>query len=88
MSRIPSKEESREMLKWLNRNRYLLNRYAHQFIAYNASGIIAHGEHLREVMQLAEESGENFLIYLVPGFTGMVILTSKLFLHGGESSRR
>jgi hypothetical protein len=74
MSRTPSKEESRQMLKWLNQNRRQLNQYAHQFIAYNASGIIAHGDKLREVLQAAEDSGEIFLIYLVPGFTGSIVI--------------
>jgi hypothetical protein len=66
----PSPEESREMLKWLNRNRQQLKQYAHQYIAYNANGIIAHSENLREVLQLAEASEELFSIYLVPGFSG------------------
>ncbi|MFE1745639.1 DUF5678 domain-containing protein [Coleofasciculus sp. H7-2] len=72
MSRTPSSDESREMLKWLNRNRQQLKNYDHQYIAYNAKGIIAHGENLREVLNLAEGSGEIYSIYLVPGFTGLI----------------
>ncbi|MEG4456158.1 hypothetical protein [Microcoleus sp. N9_A1] len=34
---MPSKEESHEMLKWLNRNRLdLLDFYRNQYVAYNA----------------------------------------------------
>lgn len=75
MTRTPSKSESQEMLKWLNRNRHHLKPYAHQFIAYNANGIITHSQDLQQVLQIAKASGELFLIYLVPGFTeSMVIL--------------
>lgn len=75
MTRKPSKSESQEMLKWLNRNRHQLKPYAHQYVAYNANGIITHGQDLQQVLQIAEASGELFLIYLVPGFTeSMVIL--------------
>ncbi len=71
MSRTPSREESREMLKWLNRNRQQIQKdYAHQYVAYNANGIIAHSENLQEVMELAEASKEIFSIYLVPEYTG------------------
>jgi hypothetical protein len=62
------------MLKWLNQNRRQLNQYAHQYVAYNAGGIIAHGDKLREVLLAAEDSGEIFLIYLVPGFTGSIVI--------------
>ena len=75
MTRTPSKEESQEMLKWLNRNRHHLKAYDRQFVAYNANGIISHDRDLQQVLQIAEASGELFLIYLVPGFTeSMVIL--------------
>ena len=74
MSRTPSPEESREMLKWLNRNRQQLKQYAHQYIAYNANGIIAYSENLREVLQLADASKELFSIYLVPGFSGSIVI--------------
>ncbi|MFB2923947.1 DUF5678 domain-containing protein [Aerosakkonema funiforme] len=73
MSITPSPEESREMLKWLNRNRDRLKKqYAHQYVAYNANRIIANGESLDEVLDLAEASRELFLIYLVPEYTGCV----------------
>lgn len=74
MSKTPSPEESREMLRWLNRNRRQLKDYAHQYVAYNANGIIAHSENLREVLHLAQASGEKFSIYLVPGFTGSIVI--------------
>lgn len=74
MNATPSQIESREMLKWLNSNRQKLKNYAHQYVAYNANGIIANSENLREVLQLAEASGELFSIYLVPGFTGSIVI--------------
>jgi Family of unknown function (DUF5678)/Aspartyl protease len=74
MNTTPSQSESRAMLKWLNRNRQQLKKYAHQYVAYNANGIIANSENLREVLQLAEASGELFSIYLVPGFTGSIVI--------------
>ena len=74
MSKMPSKQESREMLQWLNRNRRQLNAYAHQYIAYNANGIICHSENLREVLNFSEASGEIYSIYLVPGFTESIVI--------------
>ena len=41
MNITPSQSESRAMLKWLNSNRQQLKQYAHQYVAYNANGIIA-----------------------------------------------
>ncbi|MFH7025080.1 MAG: DUF5678 domain-containing protein [Heteroscytonema crispum UTEX LB 1556] len=80
MSKTPSQDESREMLKWLNRNRQmLLYLYKNQYIAYNANGLIAHSENLREVIKLAEASGEIFVIYLVPRSTASIqILSMKM----------
>ena len=74
MSRTPTPEESRAMLKWLNHNRRQLQKYAHQYVVYNANGIIAHSENLREVLQLAKASGELYSIYLVPGFVGSIVI--------------
>ncbi len=74
MSTTPSQHESQQMLKWLNRNREELKQYAHQYIAYNANGIIAHGQDLRQVLDVAHASGEIFSIYLVPGFTGSIVI--------------
>jgi Family of unknown function (DUF5678) len=74
MSRTPTPEESRAMLKWLNNNRRQLQKYAHQYVVYNANGIIAHSENLREVLQLAQASGELYSIYLVPGFVGSIVI--------------
>lgn len=62
-----------EMLKWLNRNRRLLiEQYRYQYVAYNANGIIAHGENLQEVLQQVKALGEPYLIYLVPNPTASV----------------
>ncbi|MDF5721736.1 MAG: DUF5678 domain-containing protein [Rhizonema sp. PD37] len=56
MSETPSHNESREMLKWLNHNRQmLLDLYRNQYVAYNANGLIAHSENLREVILLIRE---------------------------------
>lgn len=79
MHKTPSQSESREMLKWLNRNRQQLKQYAHQYVAYNANGKIANSENLREVLKLAEASGEVFSIYLVPGFTGSIVILPLYF---------
>ncbi|WP_017744458.1 DUF5678 domain-containing protein [Scytonema hofmannii] len=48
MNTTPSKDENQEMLKWLNRSREQLKEYAHQYIAYNSNGIIAHGSDLHQ----------------------------------------
>lgn len=74
MSRTPSSDESRQMLKWLNSNRQQLKQYAHQYVAYNAKGVITHSENLREVLNFAEASGEIYSIYLVPGFTESIVI--------------
>jgi hypothetical protein len=74
MNKTPVKNESREMLKWLNRNRQHLQQYAHQYIAYNANGIITNSENLRDVLDLAEASGELFSIYLIPRFTASIVI--------------
>jgi hypothetical protein len=73
MSKTPSQNESREMLKWLNQNRQmLLDLYKNQYVAYNANGLIAHSENLRELLQLAEASEQLFAIYLVPRRTASI----------------
>jgi len=80
MSKTPSQNESREMLIWLNQNRQmLLDLYKNQYIAYNANGLIAHSENLREVLQLAEASEQLFAIYLVPRRTASIQILSILF---------
>jgi Family of unknown function (DUF5678)/Aspartyl protease len=67
MNRPFNPEESREMLKWLNRNRQmLLDRYKNQYVAFNSNRLIAHSENLDEVLELAKASGEIFVLYLVP----------------------
>ncbi|MEH2298206.1 MAG: retropepsin-like domain-containing protein [Nostoc sp.] len=73
MNKTPSGDESQQMLKWLNQNRQmLLDLYKNQYIAYNANGLIAHSENLREVLELAEASKQIFSIYLVPRRTASI----------------
>ncbi|NJK73190.1 MAG: hypothetical protein HC849_09100 [Oscillatoriales cyanobacterium RU_3_3] len=73
MQRTPFQEETSEMLKWLNQNRrMLLDLYRDRYVAYNANRLIAHSENLREVLDLANASGESFVIYLVPRQTASV----------------
>ncbi|MEH2339957.1 retropepsin-like domain-containing protein [Nostoc sp.] len=73
MNKTPSGDESQQMLKWLNQNRQmLLDLYKNQYIAYNANGLIAHSENLREVLELAEVSKQIFSIYLVPRRTASI----------------
>lgn len=80
MSKTPSQNESREMLIWLNQNRQmLLDLYKNQYVAYNANGLIAHSENLRELLQLAEASEQLFAIYLVPRSTASIQILSILF---------
>jgi Aspartyl protease len=45
-----------------------------QDLSYNANGIIANSENLREILQLAEAFGELFSIYLVPGFSASIVI--------------
>ncbi|MEG4301149.1 retropepsin-like domain-containing protein [Microcoleus sp. D3_18a_C4] len=80
MTNTPSKEQSREMLKWLNRNRLdLLDFYRNQYVAYNADRLIAHSENLREILDLAQASGELYAIYLVPRSTASIQILSIRF---------
>ncbi len=80
MSKTPDQNESREMLIWLNQNRQmLLDLYKNQYVAYNANGLIAHSENLRELLQLAEASEQLFAIYLVPRSTASIQILSILF---------
>ncbi len=66
-------EKKYAMLQWLNNNRRnLLAKYRNQYVAYNANGLIAHSENLPEILDLANASGENYLIYLVPQKTASI----------------
>lgn len=61
------------MLQWLNRNHHsLLYPYKNQYIAYNADGLIAHSENLNEVIEKANFSQKDYLIYLVPKRTSSI----------------
>ncbi len=54
-------------LNWLNHNREkVIELYKNQYIAYNENGVIAHSKNLQELIKLGQESGEDFLVYLVP----------------------
>ncbi len=56
-----------KILKWLNQNhQQVIELYKNQYIAYNENGVIAHTENLKELLQKGRESGEDFLVYLVP----------------------
>ncbi len=67
MSNSPSKEQAEKSIKWLNANRKMgLDLYKNQYIAYNEEGIISYGENLQCVLDIANESGKTYLIYLVP----------------------
>ncbi len=81
----PPKEETHEMMKWLNRNRQmLLDYYKNQYVAYNTKGLIAHSENLQSVLELAKTSGEDFVIYLVPHTTASIQI---LPIHFGTVAR-
>ena len=55
------------MLQWLNHHRSeVLELYKNQYIAYDETGVIAHGENLQEVLALAKVARDDFSIYLVP----------------------
>lgn len=80
MSKSFSPEEGKDMLKWLNRNRWmLLDLYKNQYVAYNANGLIAHHDNLLKVLELAKASGEHFMIYLVPPSVASVQILSIQF---------
>ncbi len=67
MSHSPSKEQAEKIIKWLNTNRQMvLDLYKNQYIAYNEEGIISHGENLQDVLDIANTSEKQYLIYVVP----------------------
>ncbi|MEM9541830.1 MAG: retropepsin-like domain-containing protein [Cyanobacteria bacterium P01_E01_bin.42] len=70
---IPPEERDR-MLKWLNRNLRDLQKYAHQYVAYNGDGIIAVNQDLQTVIKEADAAGVVYSIYVVPGFTGSIVI--------------
>ncbi len=51
-------ETNRAILSWFNKNREVIKAYRNQYIAYSASGLIAHGQYLDQVLELAQRSGE------------------------------
>ncbi|MEA5471233.1 retropepsin-like domain-containing protein [Spirulina sp. 06S082] len=69
-----SPEERDRMLQWLNRNLRDLQKYAHQYVAYNGDGVVAVNEDLDRVLEEADASGVVYSIYLVPGFTGSIVI--------------
>ena len=50
----------------------LLDFYKNQYVAYNENRLIAHRENLQEVIKIANASGEDYLIYLVPKRTSSI----------------
>jgi len=64
-----------KMLKWLNQNLMSLRQnYCHQYIAYNAKGVLAHDQDLDHVLELAQSSGEEYAIYFIPRRTGAIVI--------------
>ena len=62
-----SQEQAQEMLRWLNKNRdTVIDLYKNQYIAYNEKGVIAHSENLQNVLEEANTTNQEFVIYLVP----------------------
>ena len=67
------REKTDAILRWLNQNRHrLVSFYKNQYVAYNESHLIAHSENLQDVIELANASGEDYLIYLVPRRTSSI----------------
>lgn len=67
MTNSISQEQAQEMLRWLNKNRdTVLDLYKNQYIAYNEKWVIAHGENLQNVLEEANTTNQEFVIYLVP----------------------
>ncbi len=52
----------------------LLDSYRNQYVAFNPKGLIAHSEHLEEVLNLAKASQKKFVIYLVPLKTASIVI--------------
>ncbi|GBF53903.1 hypothetical protein N0824_01760 [Microcystis sp. 0824] len=44
----------------------MLDLYKNQYIAYNEKGVIADGENLQNVLEEANTTNQEFVIYLVP----------------------
>ena len=66
-------EKKHAMLQWLNRNRRsLLSKYRNQYLTYNANGLIAHSENQQEILELANASKQDYLIYLVTRKTASI----------------
>ena len=67
------REKTYAILQWLNRNRRTLqDLYKNQYVAYNENRLIAHSDNLQEVIEIANCSGEDYLIYLVPKRTSSI----------------
>ena len=47
----------------------LIEQYRDRYVAYNDRGLLAVGDRLLETCEMAERSGEDFAIYLVPKHT-------------------
>lgn len=72
-SKIIDREKTYAILQWLNRNRrMLLSHYKNQYVAHNENHLIAHSKNLQEVIEIANASGEYYVIYLVPRKTSSI----------------
>ena len=72
-----SSEEQYAMVQWLSRNHQdILVKYKGEYIAHNANKILAHGKNLREVIEQANSSQEDYLIYVVPHRTASIQILS------------
>lgn len=75
-----SGKEQYAMVQWLNRNhREILAQYKGEYIAHNANRVIAHGENLQEVLERANSSQEDYLIYVVPYRTASIQILTIMF---------
>ena len=81
MSQSVPYDSGYDLRKWFNKNRQtILNSYPNQYIAFNAvSGLLAHDSSLEKVKELANETGENYVIYLVPPNSHLVQILPILF---------
>jgi Family of unknown function (DUF5678) len=72
MSRIPQ-DIALEITSWtIHNHERLYRQYPKQYVACGLSGVIAHGQNLDEVLELANRSGEYFLINWIPKRTSSV----------------
>lgn len=67
MANSSQSSKDQAMLKWFNQHRQEIAKlYKSQYIAYDETGIVAHGKNLDKVLEIARNTKEDFAIYLVP----------------------